>query len=411
MLDRAAWHELKLTVDGADFKAWLDGAARARVHARQRAGAGPQQRAAEPRPVPREQPGAASRRSRDGRPVVEDRQHQLFQGLRREPQVGAERARFNAVKSRLSFVRILVPALLFGAPQAHRAVAEHRFPRSRPSSIRPAPSSTTPGSPSLNNADRRDARDHVRDATASATVSALPLTGGYTVSVAKAGLHRRRCDRSRPARRRDRDRQDAARRHRRQDPRSPSTARNKGVRADAQIGRRMDSPDDRRNADPRPQDRQPAAVQLGIPPGQGHGRPVRQRHLLHHRRRQPPHDDVHARRREQRRELGPPDDDRHGAGRRGPGSVGPVQRLLRRVRLDGRARVEHRDQVRHERAARRGSLPGAAGRHAGQGLLDRRLLPAVGRELHHADDAGRDQSRRRAGRAEPVLRVDRRADR
>ena len=26
MLDRAAWHELKMTVDGADFKAWLDGA-------------------------------------------------------------------------------------------------------------------------------------------------------------------------------------------------------------------------------------------------------------------------------------------------------------------------------------------------------------------------------------------------
>ena len=25
MLDRAAWHELKLTVDGANFKAWLDG--------------------------------------------------------------------------------------------------------------------------------------------------------------------------------------------------------------------------------------------------------------------------------------------------------------------------------------------------------------------------------------------------
>jgi len=25
MLDRAAWHELKMTVDGADFKAWLDG--------------------------------------------------------------------------------------------------------------------------------------------------------------------------------------------------------------------------------------------------------------------------------------------------------------------------------------------------------------------------------------------------
>jgi hypothetical protein len=26
MLDRSAWHELKLTVEGADFKAWLDGA-------------------------------------------------------------------------------------------------------------------------------------------------------------------------------------------------------------------------------------------------------------------------------------------------------------------------------------------------------------------------------------------------
>jgi 3-keto-disaccharide hydrolase len=25
MLDRAAWHELKMTVDGADFKAWIDG--------------------------------------------------------------------------------------------------------------------------------------------------------------------------------------------------------------------------------------------------------------------------------------------------------------------------------------------------------------------------------------------------
>jgi hypothetical protein len=25
MLDRAAWHELKMTVDGADFKAWVDG--------------------------------------------------------------------------------------------------------------------------------------------------------------------------------------------------------------------------------------------------------------------------------------------------------------------------------------------------------------------------------------------------
>ena len=60
MLDRAAWHELKLTSRAPSLKAWLDGAARPRVHARQRAGPGPQRRAAEPGPVPREQPRAAS---------------------------------------------------------------------------------------------------------------------------------------------------------------------------------------------------------------------------------------------------------------------------------------------------------------------------------------------------------------
>ena len=37
MLDRAAWHELKLTVDGADLEDLARRRARARVHARQRA--------------------------------------------------------------------------------------------------------------------------------------------------------------------------------------------------------------------------------------------------------------------------------------------------------------------------------------------------------------------------------------
>ena len=77
-----------------------------------------------------------------------------------------------------------------------------------------------------------------------------------------------------------------------------------GVRADAQIGLRLDSRDDRRDADPRPQGHDAAAVQLRVPAGQRHRRPVRQRHLLHHRRRQPAHDHVHARRRQQRRGWG-----------------------------------------------------------------------------------------------------------
>ena len=94
-----------------------------------------------------------------------------------------------------------------------------------------------------------------------------------------------------------------------------------GVRADradrppARLARPIDE-----IADPRPQGHDAAAVQLRVPPGQGHRRSLRQRHLLHHRRRQPAHDHVHARRREQRRGLGPPDDARDRAGRRGPGS-------------------------------------------------------------------------------------------
>ena len=41
-----------------------------------------------------------------------------------------------------------------------------------------------------------------------------------------------------------------------------------GVRGDPQIGRRLDSADHRRDANPRPQDHDAAALQLRIPAGQ-----------------------------------------------------------------------------------------------------------------------------------------------
>ena len=84
MLDRSAWHELKLTVDGAEPQGMARRHAGARVHARQRTGGG-QERAAESGSVPGEQSGAAPAGGRQGRAVVEDGQHELLQGLRGEP--------------------------------------------------------------------------------------------------------------------------------------------------------------------------------------------------------------------------------------------------------------------------------------------------------------------------------------
>ena len=93
MLDRAAWHELKL--DGRRRE--LQGLARrrdgARVHARQRARPRPQRRAAAIRICFPRTTRSCGRRSAEGRPVGEDRQHQLLQGLRRQPEVGAHAAR------------------------------------------------------------------------------------------------------------------------------------------------------------------------------------------------------------------------------------------------------------------------------------------------------------------------------
>ena len=72
---------------------------------------------------------------------------------------------------------------------------------------------------------------------------------------------------------------------------------NQGVRADAQIGRRLDSA----TIDETPilgrKITTLAAVQLRLPSRQGHRRSLRQCHLFRDRLRQPPHDDLHARRR------------------------------------------------------------------------------------------------------------------
>ena len=200
------------------------------------------------------------------------------------------------------------------------AVAEqclHRRPRHRP--VRRGrqgreghPSPTTRPAPS---AKRRRAAD------GSASFPALPLTGTYSVTVSKQGFG-------------DESRNDIT-------LRSGETATLKvkllvgtektevtvygtdqGVRADAQIGVSARQRDDRRDADPRTQGHDAAALQLRVPPGQGHRRSLRQRHLLHHRLGQPPDHDVHARRRQQRRRLGPPDDADDGAARRRAGSGG-----------------------------------------------------------------------------------------
>ena len=254
------------------------------------------------------------------------------------------------------------------------------------------------------------AREVISGGDGSATIGALSLTGTYKVSVSKSGFTAE-------------DVNDLTLRNG-----ETATVKVKlvasggktevtvygteqGVRADPQIGRRLDSATVDEIADSRPQDHDAAAVQLRVPPGQGHRRSLRQRHLLHHRLRQPAHDHVHARRRQQRRGLGTPDDAGHRAGGRGAGSVGAVQCVLGRVRLDRRAGDEHRDQVGHQRPARRGAVPGTPGRLAGGDVLDEGLLPAVGLDLHDAVDADRDQSRRRAGRAEPGLGLDRRTDR
>ena len=156
-----------------------------------------------------------------------------------------------------------------------------------------------------------------------------------------------------------------------------------------------------------------AAAQLGVPAGQGHRRPLRQRDLLHHRRRA-----AAARRRSCSTARATT---RAGAARR----CSPPCRSARSRKSSVLSNAfsaefgwtagpgaEHRHQVRHQRAARRRRSTWASRRLAGEDVLDRRLLPAVGvRRCVDADHADRDQPGGHAGRAEPGLRLDRRADR
>ena len=80
-----AWHELKLTMDGADLKTWLDG--ELALEYTLGSEPGPGRNGAPPNPdlIPGEQPRAAAAGRRQGRPLGEDRQHELLQGLRGEP--------------------------------------------------------------------------------------------------------------------------------------------------------------------------------------------------------------------------------------------------------------------------------------------------------------------------------------
>ena len=64
--DRADWHELKLTVDGADLKTWLDGELALEYTLGSAARSRPRRRAAQSRFVSREQPGPAAARRRAG---------------------------------------------------------------------------------------------------------------------------------------------------------------------------------------------------------------------------------------------------------------------------------------------------------------------------------------------------------
>ena len=195
-------------------------------------------------------------------------------------------------------------------------------------------------------------RDAMSGVAGSATTSGLPVGGLYGPG-RQAGLHGGRRHQPDAARRRIGYRAREARRQRWQE-------RSHGLRhesgrpfgfADRPAPRQQD---DRRDADPRTQDHDAAAAQLRIPPGQGHGRSVRQCDVLHHRRRQPPHHDVHARRRDGRRRVGTSNGVDHGAGRGGAGSRRAHERFQRRVRMDRWPGDEYRHQVRHEHSTAKG---------------------------------------------------------
>ena len=126
MLDRAAWHELKMTVDGADFKAWIDGKLALEYTLGSAPGPGRNNAAPNPELFPDNNPVLRPPVGGPGRPVVEDRQHQLLQGLRRQSQVAGRRATATlspAREGRISRYALAMPDTIPKTARPHAAPA------------------------------------------------------------------------------------------------------------------------------------------------------------------------------------------------------------------------------------------------------------------------------------------------
>ena len=78
MLDRAAWHELKLDVDGASLKTYLDGALALEYTLGSAPGPGRNNAPPNPDLFPENNAGPAPAGRRQGRPVGEDRHTSYF---------------------------------------------------------------------------------------------------------------------------------------------------------------------------------------------------------------------------------------------------------------------------------------------------------------------------------------------
>ncbi len=145
-----------------------------------------------------------------------------------------------------------------------------------------------------------------------------------------------------------------------------------GVRADAQIGRRLDSA----TIDETPiLGRKVTTLPLfnsAFRQGKGTGDLFVNATYFITGVGQPAHDDLHAGRREQRRGLGPADDADHGADRRGQEVAVLTNAFSAEFGWTVGSRDEHRHQVGHQRRARRRALPGPPRRAAGEDVLDRR---------------------------------------
>ena len=218
-------------------------------------------------------------------------------------------------------------------------------------------------------------REAVSGPDGSASFPALPLTGTYSVVVAKPGFGDESRNDVTLRAERDGDAEGEAARRIGEDATSRSTAPTRAcapTRRSASAStarrstrRRFSAARSRpcRSSTPRSARARARAISSSTPPTSSPAPAAAAPRL-------------HAGRREQRRGLGTPDDADDRAARRRAGSGGAHQRVLGRVRLDGRARDEHRDQVGHERAARRSAVPGPPGRLAGEDVFDRRFLRA-----------------------------------